>query len=270
MPELPEVETTRRGLAPHCVGRRVSALVVREARLRWPVAETLAQTLRGQRLHALDRRAKYLLFRFEAGTLLWHLGMSGSLRVLREPAVPRKHDHVDLSFDGDVTLRYHDPRRFGSVQWFHGTQRPGPLTHLGPEPLDAAFDGDYLYRSSRGRRVAVKAFLMDAAVVVGVGNIYATEALFLAGIRPDRAAGRVGRARYERLARTVKQVLTTAISQGGTTLRDFTGGDGRPGYFAQQLHAYGRAGDRCGRCGHTLRGKVIGQRASVYCVACQR
>ena len=188
MPELPEVETTRRGLAPHCVGRRVSALVVREARLRWPVAETLAQTLRGQRLHALDRRAKYLLFRFEAGTLLWHLGMSGSLRVLREPAVPRKHDHVDLSFDGDVTLRYHDPRRFGSVQWFHGTQRPGPLTHLGPEPLDAAFDGDYLYRSSRGRRVAVKAFLMDAAVVVGVGNIYATEALFLAGIRPDRAA----------------------------------------------------------------------------------
>jgi formamidopyrimidine-DNA glycosylase len=177
---------------------------------------------------------------------------------------------VDLLFTGGICLRYHDPRRFGSFQWFDGSEPPGPLSHLGPEPLDTGFGGEYLYRLSRGRRIAVKAFLMDASVVVGVGNIYATEALFLAGIRPDRAAGRVGQTRYELLAESVKQVLTSAIDQGGTTLRDFTGSDGRPGYFAQRLHAYGRAGEPCGRCGQALRGRIIGQRASVYCVACQR
>ena len=270
MPELPEVETTRRGLESHCVGQCVADVVVRDARLRWPVPADLAQQLRGARLHALERRAKYLLFRTDRGTLLVHLGMSGSLRVLPTALPPARHDHVDLVLESGACLRYNDPRRFGSFQWFAPAAELHPLVGLGPEPLSDDFDGALLHRRARGRRGPVKAFIMDAATVVGVGNIYATEALYLAGIRPDRAAGRIGRARYDGLAGHIKQVLTNAIAQGGTTLRDFVGGDGRPGYFAQSLHAYGRAGQPCGRCGRPLRGKVIGQRASVYCIACQR
>ncbi len=270
MPELPEVETTRRGLAPHCVGRTVRKLTVRDARLRWPVDAQLPATLRGMRIRSLDRRAKYLLFHFDTGQLLVHLGMSGSLRVLREAQAPGKHDHIDLHLDDGVCLRYNDPRRFGSFQWFAAGTDPGPLAALGPEPLDEAFNGAHLYRRSRGRRIAVKPFIMDASNVVGVGNIYATEALFIAGIRPDRAAGRIAEARFESLAQAIKQVLTNAITQGGTTLRDFVGGDGKPGYFAQQLFVYGRAGEPCKSCGKPLRHLVLGQRASTFCVACQR
>lgn len=270
MPELPEVETTRRGIAPHCEGRTIRALLLREARLRWPVRPDLPALLRDRPLRRLDRRAKYLLFHFDHGILLVHLGMSGSLRLLPASAPVQKHDHIDIVFAENVALRYNDPRRFGSFQWFDKGNDPFPLAALGPEPLDVAFTGEHLYRASRGRRLAVKPFIMDAGIVVGVGNIYATEALFLAGIRPDRAAGRVALIRYEGLAEAIKQVLTNAISQGGTTLRDFVGGDGQPGYFAQQLYVYGRAGQPCKRCGAILRTRVIGQRASAFCIACQR
>ena len=270
MPELPEVETTRRGLHDHCVGLPVSDVVLRERRLRWPVPADLPRQLRGEVLRALTRRAKYLCFEFDHGTLLVHLGMSGSLRVLLRPEEPGTHDHVDLRLADAITLRYNDPRRFGSFQWFARGETLTPLEKLGPEPLSEAFTGRRLFDLSRGRRMAVKPFIMDGSTVVGVGNIYAAESLYLAGIRPDRAAGRVSEARYERLAASIKQVLANAIDAGGTTLRDFVGGDGKPGYFAQELHVYGRAGLPCPGCGRPLAEKTLGQRASVYCVACQR
>lgn len=270
MPELPEVETTRRGIAPHVVGRRVEALVVRERRLRWPIPKGLEARLRHRILRRLDRRAKYLLFGFDGGTLIVHLGMSGSLRVV-EPGTPAgKHDHVDLVFEGDKALRLTDPRRFGAVLWSEGPPEAHPLiASLGPEPLSDEFNGRYLYESSRGRRTPVKNFLMDGRVVVGVGNIYANEALFEAGILPKRAAGRIGRERYDRLAEAVKAVLEAAIRQGGTTLRDFVGSDGRPGYFAQELQVYGRAGEPCPRCAGPIVAIRVGQRSTFYCSRCQ-
>lgn len=271
MPELPEVETTRRGIEPHCVGRVVQRVSVRESRLRWPVPEQLASRLRGQTITAVDRRGKYLLFRTAAGSALMHLGMSGSLRVVAPAAPFSRHDHIDIQMDSGVCLRYHDPRRFGCLLWLPSGDAIHPLLQdLGPEPLSTEFDGQLLYRRSRGRKAPVKSFIMDATVVVGVGNIYANEALFLSGIRPGRAAGRISGPRYERLADTIKQVLTSAINQGGTTLRDFVGGDGKPGYFAQQLNVYGRAGQPCKACGLPLRELRLGQRSSVYCVTCQR
>ncbi|MEM1402084.1 MAG: bifunctional DNA-formamidopyrimidine glycosylase/DNA-(apurinic or apyrimidinic site) lyase [Pseudomonadota bacterium] len=270
MPELPEVETTRRGLHDYCVGQAVRSVTVRDRRLRWPVPEDLHDIVAGGKIHSLERRAKYLLFRFSHGTLLAHLGMSGSLRVLlgEEPAA--KHDHIDITLDSGAVLRYNDPRRFGCFLWFPSGAPVSLLDHLGPEPLSPEFDGERLYTLSRRRKVAVKNFIMDGSTVVGVGNIYANESLFLAGIRPDRAANRVSRARYDRLADEIKSVLTNAIDVGGTTLRDFVGGDGKPGYFAQQLYVYGRGGEPCKCCAETLRDKVIGQRATVFCVACQR
>jgi formamidopyrimidine-DNA glycosylase len=270
MPELPEVETTRRGVEPHCRGRIVTGVVVREPRLRWPVPEQLPVVLRGQTIEAVERRAKYLLFKTQVGTLQVHLGMSGSLRVVNPKTDPGRHDHVDLLLEGGVCLRYNDPRRFGSLHWVAPHERSPLQDHLGPEPLSDDFHGELLYRRSRGRKGPIKNFIMDGKVVVGVGNIYANEALYLAGIRPQRAAGRVSLARYERLAENVKQVLTSAIEQGGTTLRDFVGGDGKPGYFAQQLHVYGRTGQPCKGCGGLLREVRLGQRSSVYCVTCQR
>ena len=270
MPELPEVETTRRGVEPHCRDRTVEAVVVREPRLRWPVPAELGDVMAGQTVERVERRAKYLLFRTPAGTLMVHLGMSGSLRVVKPDEPAAFHDHIDLVLSGGIVLRYNDPRRFGSFHWLG--QEPGHplLDHLGPEPLDDVFTGAYLYRRSRGRKGPVKNFLMDGKVVVGVGNIYANEALFLSGIRPDRAAGRVSEARYEALVDNVKLVLTSAIEQGGTTLRDFVGGDGKPGYFAQQLRVYGRTGQPCRVCNTPLREQRLGQRSSVYCVVCQR
>ncbi|MEX0870919.1 MAG: bifunctional DNA-formamidopyrimidine glycosylase/DNA-(apurinic or apyrimidinic site) lyase, partial [Aquisalimonadaceae bacterium] len=246
MPELPEVETTRRGILPHVAGQSITGFEVREPRLRWPVAPGLAAILPGLRVETVDRRAKYLLFRTAAGSLMLHLGMSGSLRVLPPPwPVPGRHDHVDILLGSGQCLRYTDPRRFGSLHWIPAGAGHALLDSLGPEPLDPRFTGEHLYRQSRGRRVTVKSFLMDGHIVVGVGNIYASEALFLAGIRPDRSAGRVSLARYRRLAEAVRQVLEAAIAAGGTTLRDFVGGEGRPGYFRQKLRVYGRGGEPC-------------------------
>lgn len=270
MPELPEVETTRRGIEPHCRGRRIGKVLVRDARLRWPVAPDLPQRLAGERVIAVERRAKYLLLRCASGSLMVHLGMSGSLRLV-DPAVPAgRHDHIDIVFNGGNCLRFNDPRRFGSFHWLVPGEPVPLLDHLGPEPLSEDFDGAYLYRRSRGRKGPVKNFIMDGKVVVGVGNIYANEALFLSGVRPDRAAGRVSLARYSALSENIKRVLTSAIEQGGTTLRDFVGGDGKPGYFAQQLLVYGRRGEPCRRCETPLRELRLGQRSSVYCVTCQR
>jgi formamidopyrimidine-DNA glycosylase len=270
MPELPEVETTRRGLTPHLLGRRVEAVVLRRPDLRWPIPPELRETLPGQRIADVRRRAKYLLLDTAAGSALMHLGMSGSLRVLPGDTPLRAHDHVDIALDSGHVLRFNDPRRFGCLLWQAPGETHALLAGLGPEPLSPAFDGGYLFRQSRGRRAPVKTFLMDQAVVVGVGNIYAAEALFMAGISPLRAAGRVSRERYARLADAVKAILAHAIERGGTTLRDFISPDGAPGYFEQDLAVYGRGGAPCATCARPLREASIGQRASVWCAHCQR
>lgn len=271
MPELPEVETTRRGLVPHLLNRRIQALRLREARLRWPVPAELVEWLPGRRILGLDRRAKYLLVGLDAGHLILHLGMSGSLRVLPADTPPQPHEHLDLVLEDGACLRLRDPRRFGALLWSPGDPLSHPLLRdLGPEPLEDPFDGDYLYRLSRRRRVAVKALIMDGRVVVGIGNIYANEALFRARIHPQRAAGDIGLVRYRRLATAIRQVLTEAIEQGGTSLRDFNQADGRPGYFAVALQVYGRAGQPCPACGRPLLEHRIGQRSSFFCGRCQR
>lgn len=270
MPELPEVETTRRGLAPHVEGRRVVAVTLRRPDLRWPIPPEVSGLLPGQRIEAVRRRAKYLLLDTAAGSAVLHLGMSGSLRVLPGDTPLRAHDHVDLALDSGRVLRFNDPRRFGCLLWQPAGATHALLDGLGPEPLSDAFDGEHLFRLSRGRRAPVKTFLMDQAVVVGVGNIYAAEALFMAGISPLREAGKVSRARYARLADAVKAILGHAITRGGTTLRDFISPDGAPGYFEQELAVYGRDGEPCRACGRALRLSTIGQRASVWCPACQR
>ncbi|MCQ4165752.1 bifunctional DNA-formamidopyrimidine glycosylase/DNA-(apurinic or apyrimidinic site) lyase [Tahibacter harae] len=270
MPELPEVETTRRGLAPHLVGQQVRGLIVRQAQLRWPIAQALRDHLPGQRVEDIERRAKYLLVHTQAGSALLHLGMSGSLRVLPEATPAGLHDHIDWRLGSGHVLRYTDPRRFGCQLW----QEPGEvhplLAGLGPEPLGDGFDGDYLWRLSRGRKSAVKLFLMDQKIVVGVGNIYAAEALFAAGIHPARAAGQVSLARYRVLAAQVKRILAYAIRRGGTTLRDFISPDGLPGYFEQELFVYGRAGEPCRTCATPVRSITLGQRSTFFCPRCQR
>lgn len=270
MPELPEVETTRRGLAPHLADRQVERVVLRRPDLRWPIPEAVSRLLPGQRIDDVRRRAKYLLLETAAGSALMHLGMSGSLRLVPAATPVRAHDHFDLVLDDGRALRYNDPRRFGCLLWQAPGQLHPLLESLGPEPLSDAFDGGWLWKLSRGRRAPVKTFLMDQAVVVGVGNIYAAEALFMAGISPLRAAGRVSRARYDALAGAVKAVLQAAIERGGTTLRDFLAPDGAPGYFEQELSTYGRGGQPCQRCGTLLKQRAIGQRTTVWCGRCQR
>ena len=270
MPELPEVETTRRELEPVLVGSIVTNVTIRERRLRWPIPVDFGNHLEGSRIIGLARRAKYLAGRFPTGTALIHLGMSGSLRLVssREPFGP--HDHVDWCLDDGRTLRYHDPRRFGAMLWCDGELRDHPLlAHLGPEPLSDRFSGDWLYRRSRGRRAAVKTFIMDGRTVAGLGNIYANEALFEAGIHPARAAGRIGRGRYAALAGAVRRVLASSIEAGGTSFRDYRRTDGEPGAYQRRLKTYDRAGEACLRCGATLRGRRIGQRSSVWCPRCQ-
>lgn len=269
MPELPEVETTRRGIAPYVTGHALSSVTVREARLRWPVDARVA-ALRDRPITALRRRAKYLLLELGDLSLGIHLGMSGTLRVVEQGAPLRKHDHVDLNLDSGHIVRFNDPRRFGAVLYLTDAASSPLLAGLGPEPLGEAFTGDGLYQRSRGRKVSVKSFIMDNANVVGVGNIYAQESLFLAGIHPSRAAGRVSRARYQILAEAIRTVLSQAIEAGGTTLRDFARADGRPGYFAQQLRVYGRAGQPCLQCGAPLHAGRHGQRSTVFCPGCQR
>ncbi len=270
MPELPEVEITRRGIAPHLLGRTIERLVCRVPRLRWPLPGPEA-ALAGEVVRVVERRAKYLLLRCDGGTLILHLGMSGHLRLVGAglPAAP--HDHVDLVFSDGTMLRLNDPRRFGALLWTpDDPQRHPLLVELGPEPFAAEMDGGYLYRRSRGRTVAVKPFIMDQTVVVGVGNIYASEALFRAGIRPTRPAGSVGRARYERLAAAIREVLAAALDAGGTTLRDFTDPGGRPGYFSVELQVYGREGKPCRSCGRAIAQCRLGGRATCFCPGCQR
>ncbi|UCG73989.1 MAG: bifunctional DNA-formamidopyrimidine glycosylase/DNA-(apurinic or apyrimidinic site) lyase [Chromatiales bacterium] len=270
MPELPEVETTRRGIAPALEGQRISRLVVRDRRLRWPVPPGLERRLAGAQIEAVERRAKYLLLRSSRGTALLHLGMSGSLRLVYDRAAPQPHDHYDLVLDRGPVLRFNDPRRFGSLLWAGADPGAHPLLRdLGPEPLDPEFDGEYLYRVSRGRRLAIKPHLMNAHIVVGVGNIYASEALFRAGVHPKRRAGRIARQRCDAIVASVKDVLQESIRAGGTTLRDFHGGDGTPGYFTRELRVYDREGEPCVRCGASIRHAVLGQRATYYCLDCQ-
>ncbi|WP_041521831.1 bifunctional DNA-formamidopyrimidine glycosylase/DNA-(apurinic or apyrimidinic site) lyase [Gilvimarinus agarilyticus] len=270
MPELPEVETTLRGVAPHIVGHQVIALTVRQPRLRWPVPPELERRIKGQTLVHAARRGKYLLLGFTEGTVLIHLGMSGSLRIVPPGTAAAPHDHVDIQF-GDNLLRYHDPRRFGSILWQPGdVYRHALLAHLGPEPLSEEFSGEYLFRRARKRTQNIKQFLMDSKVVVGAGNIYANEALFMAGIKPIRKAGTLTRRECDELVSRVKFVLARSIEQGGTTLRDFVGSDGKPGYFKQQLLVYGRGGEPCVHCQKLLKEVRLGQRTTVYCTACQR
>ncbi len=271
MPELPEVETVRRGIAPHLVGRRIRAVVVREPRLRLPVDPGLPAAVSGRIVDGVGRRGKYLLIASGPGALLVHLGMSGSLRLVGRGAAPGRHDHVDLEFADGRILRFNDPRRFGLVVWVpEAPLSHRLLVHLGPEPLAPDWDGVRLHASARERRSAIKSVLMDARVVVGVGNIYASEALFRAGIHPARQACRISLARYEALAEAVKAVLAEAIEQGGTTLRDFVAEDGRPGYFKQSLAVYGRAGRPCPRCGRAIRELRLAGRSTFYCSVCQR
>ncbi len=271
MPELPEVETTRRGIEPHLRGRRISRVVVRQPCLRWPIPADLGTRLEGRRITAVGRRAKYLLLRVAGGAALLHLGMSGSLRLVESGAPAGPHDHVDLELEEGLSLRLRDPRRFGCLLWAGGDPLRHPLlAGLGPEPWDEVFGGTYLHARAAGRRTAVKNLIMDGRVVVGVGNIYASEALFQAGILPSRAAGRIGQERYQRLADAIRQVLEEAVEAGGTTLRDFTDGEGRPGYFQRQLAVYGREGGPCPACGSTIRQRRIGQRSSYWCPRCQR
>lgn len=269
MPELPEVETTRRGIAPHLLQQTVSDIVVRQRQLRWPVPRSL-NALQGAVVLAVERRGKYILLRSDPGTAILHLGMSGSLRIVSAGEPLRKHDHVDLFLCSGNSLRLHDPRRFGALLWTAKDPLQHKLLHaLGPEPLGDMFDGEHLFAHSRKRTLAVKSFIMNSSVVVGVGNIYASEALFMAGIRPTTPAGKVSRARYCALAGAIRQVLGNAIEAGGTTLRDFVNPQGAPGYFQQSLYVYARTGEPCRQCKAPIKHKVIGQRGSFFCAICQ-
>jgi formamidopyrimidine-DNA glycosylase len=270
MPELPEVEITRRGLRPHLVGKEIRGVAVRNPRLRWPVPEHLDRILRGATVRSVDRRAKYLLLDCERGWLMIHLGMSGSLRIHGPDVVPNRHEHFDLLLDGGV-MRLRDPRRFGSIHWITGDFNDHPLLKsLGPEPLGEQFSARYLYAALRGKRAALKLALMDSRVVVGVGNIYANESLFFAGIHPSRAAHRVSAARCDRLVECLRQVLRRAIRAGGSSLRDFVASDGARGYFQQQYAVYDRGGEACRNCGSTIKSLRLGQRSTFFCTRCQR
>ena len=270
MPELPEVETTRRGIEPYLVGHAIERLEVHEPRLRWPVPEAV-RALEGATVESVARRAKYLLVAVPAGRAIVHLGMSGSLRVITDGAPRRRHDHVEMTLSSGATLRYHDPRRFGCLLWQAADESTHPLlARLGPEPLSDDFDGETLFRATRGRDVPIKVLIMNAQVVVGVGNIYASEALFTAGVRPGRAARRVTRVEAARIAEAIKAVLARSIEAGGTTLRDFVNGAGEPGYFARSLAVYGREGEPCRVCAAPIRRRTLGQRSTFWCSVCQR
>lgn len=269
MPELPEVETTRRGIRPHLLNRKVTTVLVREPRLRWPVSPALSQNLTGTTVTEVSRRGKYIFIETKAGRAMIHLGMSGSLRVLSAAVEPEKHDHIDLGLDDGRVLRYRDPRRFGSFFWLPLDSSHSLIDSLGPEPLEPEFDGEYLFERSRKKSVAVKQFVMDSKVVVGVGNIYANESLFLTGIHPERKAGSISKKRYSELAVNIKLVLAAAIEAGGTTLRDFVKEDGKPGYFRHELKVYGRGNEPCVKCGSQLREIRLGQRTTVFCRKCQ-
>ena len=271
MPELPEVETVRRGLEPLLVGRTLTGAEVRIDGLRWPVAGNLGELLAGRLIHTVGRRAKYLLIGCDGGTVILHLGMTGRLQVVPETLPAGRHDHVDLLLDDGWRLRFHDPRRFGAILWTPADPHQHPLLmEMGTEPFAVEMNGDYLYFRSRGRTIAVKTFIMDQKILVGVGNIYASEALFRARIAPAKEAGRVSLERYGRLAEAIRVVLGEAIAAGGTTIRDFRGEDGRPGYFKRQLKVYGREGEPCYACGRPIRQERLGQRSTYFCGHCQK
>ncbi|MFQ5654876.1 MAG: bifunctional DNA-formamidopyrimidine glycosylase/DNA-(apurinic or apyrimidinic site) lyase [Planctomycetota bacterium] len=271
MPELPEVEITRRGIEPHLLERHLEGAEVREPRLRWRVPPRLGRTLTDRVVRRVGRRGKFLLIETDRGTILLHLGMSGSLRVLPASTPPGRHDHVDLTLEGGECLRLRDPRRFGAVLWTRGAPESHPLlSGLGPEPLGAGFSGDHLHDRSRGRKRSLHAFLLDGRVLAGIGNIYASEAAFAAGIHPARAAGRISLARYRRLGEAIRSVLEGAIARGGTTLRDFRSAEGNPGFFQLSLRVYGREGETCRRCGGTIRRRTLSGRSIYFCPRCQR
>jgi formamidopyrimidine-DNA glycosylase len=269
MPELPEVETSRRGIEPWILDRTIDNVIVRDRRLRWPVPRGIENRLRGAKIRSVERRAKYLLINADNGTAIVHLGMTGNVFIVDVGTPAGVHDHFDVELDSGKALRFRDPRRFGSLLWSREPLQHPLLARLGPEPLGNEFDGGYLWSKSRGRTISVKQFIMNAQVVVGVGNIYASESLFLAGINPKRAAGRIARQRYELLADAIRDVLARAIEAGGTTLRDFYGGDGKPGYFRHQLEVYDREGEHCRHCNTLIRAIVQGQRTTYYCKTCQ-
>ena len=268
MPELPEVETSRRGIEPHLVGQTVQYAVVRNARLRWPVSDEI-HALSDRPILSVQRRAKYLLIELPEGWIIIHLGMSGSLRILVDEQPAQKHDHVDLVLGNGKILRYTDPRRFGAWLWTPSLDECHVLAHLGPEPLSDAFNAGYLQQRSAKKSIAIKPWLMDNKLVVGVGNIYASESLFSAGIHPDRVASSLSADECQRLVTTIKAVLARAIEQGGTTLRDFLQSDGKPGYFAQELQVYGREGEPCRQCGSPVIATKHSQRTTYYCRHCQ-
>jgi formamidopyrimidine-DNA glycosylase len=269
MPELPEVEVCRLGISPHIIDQTVTKVVIRNSKLRWPIPEDIKQLV-GEKVLAVDRRSKYLLIRFNSGTLLIHLGMSGTIRIVEHDIFVAKHDHFDLEINHQKVLRLNDPRRFGAVLWFdQHIDEQGLLEKLGPEPLTEDFTHGYLFSKAKNRKVPIKTFLMNNQVVVGVGNIYANEALFQAGILPTSLAGTISEARFDALTDIIKTVLSAAIEQGGTTLKDFTQADGRPGYFAQSLFVYGRAGKECLTCQTILAEIRQSNRSSVFCPNCQ-
>ncbi len=276
MPELPEVETTCRGIRPYLIGQTINGVIIRQAQLRWPITRGLADKISKTNIESVNRRGKYLLIATSAGVLMIHLGMSGSLKIVPAKKPAEKHDHFDLLFkdkqNNKKALRLTDPRKFGSVLWLKKAnfQQHKLLKELGPEPLTDAFSGEYLYQLSRNKKVSVKSFIMNSHNVVGVGNIYANEALFRAGIHPSRSAGRISKARYVLLVTEIKAVLSEAIKQGGTTLKDFTDGDGKPGYFKQALAVYGRAGLPCQHCAQALKEIRMAQRSTVFCGRCQK
>ncbi len=269
MPELPEVETTLQGILPHTLGQTIEQIVVRQFKLRWPIDVDINERFAGVRINSISRRAKYLLLETEAGDLMIHLGMSGSLRIVTDKTA-NKHDHVDIVLSNGKTIRFNDPRRFGSVIVNQQKFAHPLLAKLGPEPLSEDFDGDYLHQVAKGRKAPIKSFIMNNHVVVGVGNIYAQESLFLAGIHPKREACKVSKKRMQVLAEIIKQVLSRAIKAGGSSLKDFTGADGKPGYFQQTLNVYGRFGENCLQCESELKQATIGQRTTAYCSNCQR
>lgn len=270
MPELPEVETVRKGITPAILNHRITGIIIRQPKLRYPIPSQLKQILPGLTITKISRRSKYLLLETELGCLIIHLGMSGRIHVLKDAPPAAKHDHVDILFDNNICLRYHDPRRFGMILWTHEpAEQHTLLTRLGPEPLTRKFNCDYLYDQSRQRSIPIKQFIMDSKVVVGVGNIYASEALFAAGIHPQRAANKVSPTRYALLVDHIKAVLKKAIKAGGTTLKDFSNSTGQPGYFQQKLSVYGRQNEPCKKCKTPIKKMLIGQRSTFYCPACQ-
>ena len=276
MPELPEVEITRRGLAAHLTGLTISDIIIRNAKLRWPIPQDIPELLRGCTIVSLKRRAKYLLMDCGSGTLILHLGMSGSLRILPANSPPQKHDHFDLKLSNGTLMRLRDPRRFGAVLWHTGDPASHPLlASLGPEPLEEGhagnnFDARYLHQATRGRSVSIKQCIMNHHIVVGVGNIYANEALFRAGIKPQLAAGKLSLPRCAKLVEEIRATLAEAIKLGGSSLRDFVNTSGEAGYFQQHYWVYGRRGEPCRRCGSPIKQIIQGQRSSFYCSSCQK